>query len=69
MFSNAVLRISISLSLAAVISSCSTVPEKPVIVSDSGTDIISYWNGDNMTGDPFIRISLKEQKAYFYKGD
>ena len=69
MFSNAVLRISISLTLAAVISSCSSVPEKPVIVSDSGTDIISYWNGDNMTGDPSIRISLKEQKAYFYKGD
>lgn len=28
----------------------------------------SYWHGAWMTGSPSVRISLKEQKAYFYKG-
>jgi lipoprotein-anchoring transpeptidase ErfK/SrfK len=28
----------------------------------------SYWDGDNMRGSPSMRISLSEQKVYFYKG-
>jgi len=32
-------------------------------------DNVSYWDGDGVSGDPSIRISLGEQRAYFYKGD
>ena len=31
-------------------------------------DDISYWEGDNVTGSPLIKIVRHEQKAYFYKG-
>ena len=31
-------------------------------------DTISYWDGDNIGGKPSVRISLSEQRAYFYKG-
>jgi hypothetical protein len=27
-----------------------------------------YWNGDSMAGAPSIRISLGEQRVYYYKG-
>jgi hypothetical protein len=30
-------------------------------------DTVSYWDGDNVNGKPSIKISLKEQRAYFYK--
>ncbi len=29
---------------------------------------ISYWDGDGVSGVPSIRISLGQQKAFFYKG-
>jgi hypothetical protein len=32
-------------------------------------DNVSYWDGDGASGPPRIRISLGQQKAYFYKGD
>lgn len=32
-------------------------------------DNVSYWDGDSASGSPRVRISLGEQKAYFYKGD
>ena len=32
-------------------------------------DNVSYWDGDQVAGSPRIRISLGEQKAFFYKGD
>src|SRR5262245_58570391 len=32
-------------------------------------DDVSYWDGDGVGGSPRIRISLGEQKAFFYKGD
>jgi L,D-transpeptidase catalytic domain len=32
-------------------------------------DNVSYWDGDGASGAPSIRISLSEQRAYFYKGD
>jgi hypothetical protein len=32
-------------------------------------DNVSYWDGDGVSGSPSIRISLGEQRAYFYKGD
>ncbi len=31
-------------------------------------DTVSYWDGDGVPGRPSIRISLGEQRAYFYKG-
>jgi hypothetical protein len=31
-------------------------------------DNVSYWDGDGVPGAPRIRISLSEQRAYFYKG-
>ena len=29
----------------------------------------SYWQGDGVTGNPSILISLSEQRAHFFKGD
>lgn len=31
-------------------------------------DTVSYWDGDNLGGKPSVKISLAEQRAYFYKG-
>ena len=31
-------------------------------------DNVSYWDGDNIGGKPSVKISLSEQRAYFYKG-
>lgn len=31
-------------------------------------DDVSYWDGDALTGPPLIKISLPQQKAFFYKG-
>lgn len=31
-------------------------------------DNVSYWDGDGVPGSPSVRISLSEQRAYFYKG-
>jgi L,D-transpeptidase-like protein len=30
-------------------------------------DNVSYWDGDNLGGKPSVKISLGEQRAYFYK--
>ena len=30
-------------------------------------DTVSYWDGDSVQGKPSITISLREQRAYFYK--
>jgi hypothetical protein len=37
--------------------------------SEPGNDSISYWDGDGIPGAPSVKIYLKEQRAYFYKGD
>src|SRR6266550_4328751 len=29
---------------------------------------VSYWDGDDVDGKPSVKISLGEQRAYFYKG-
>ena len=31
-------------------------------------DTVSYWDGDSSGGSPSVKISLGEQRAYFYKG-
>jgi lipoprotein-anchoring transpeptidase ErfK/SrfK len=38
-------------------------------ISQPATDSISYWDGDGVAGSPSVIIYLKEQRAYFYKGD
>ncbi|HEY4256900.1 MAG TPA: L,D-transpeptidase family protein [Candidatus Udaeobacter sp.] len=30
-------------------------------------DTVSYWDGDSANGSPSVKISLGEQRAYFYK--
>src|ERR1700720_762604 len=30
-------------------------------------DTVSYWDGDSIGGKPSVKISLVEQRAYFYK--
>ena len=45
--------------------------EKQRASTDPGAalpDDMSYWAGDGKTGAPLIKISRKQQKAYFYKG-
>ncbi len=32
-------------------------------------DNVSYWDGDGVSGSPSVKISLGDQKAYFYKGN
>ena len=36
-------------------------------VSTAPVDNVSYWDGDHIGGKPSIKISIKEQRAYFYK--
>ena len=40
---------------------CADQPPPPVAVEES------FWNGDYMSGSPSIRISLSQQRAFFYK--
>src|ERR1700741_1698345 len=35
--------------------------------SGAPPDNVSYWDGDNLGGKPSVKISLGEQRAYFYK--
>jgi hypothetical protein len=32
-------------------------------------DTVSYWDGDSVNGSPSVKISLGEQRAYFYKSN
>jgi hypothetical protein len=38
------------------------------VASTAPVDNVSYWDGEGVTGKPSIKISLGEQRAYFYKG-
>jgi len=38
------------------------------VSSSAPVDTVSYWDGEGVPGKPSIRISLGEQRAYFYKG-
>jgi lipoprotein-anchoring transpeptidase ErfK/SrfK len=38
------------------------------VSSSAPQDSVSYWDGDGVSGKPSVKISLGEQKAYFYKG-
>lgn len=37
------------------------------VSSSAPQDSVSYWDGDGVSGKPSIKISLGEQRAYFYK--
>src|SRR6266702_126434 len=37
------------------------------VSSSAPQDNVSYWDGDDMDGRPSVKISLGEQRAYFYK--
>src|SRR5207244_12753957 len=37
--------------------------------SNAPTDNVSYWDGEHIGGKPSVKISLKEQRAYFYKNN
>ena len=37
------------------------------VSSSAPRDTVSYWDGDSMGGKPSVKISLGEQRAYFYK--
>jgi lipoprotein-anchoring transpeptidase ErfK/SrfK len=37
------------------------------VASSAPIDTISYWDGDGIAGKPSVKISLGEQRAYFYK--
>src|SRR5258708_15229747 len=38
------------------------------VSSSAPQDNVSYWDGEDMDGKPSVKISLGEQRAYFYKG-
>ena len=38
------------------------------VSSSAPQDTVSYWDGDGVSGSPSVKISLGEQRAYFYKG-
>ena len=37
------------------------------VSSGAPQDNVSYWDGDDAAGKPSVKISLAEQRAYFYK--
>ncbi len=39
----------------------------PTQSTGAPVDTISYWDGDSINGKPSVKISLSEQRAYFYK--
>lgn len=41
--------------------------DQPVAAS-APNDTVSYWDGEGVPGKSSIKISLSEQRAYFYKG-
>lgn len=45
------------------------VPARPYEEKRMNFDNVSYWDGNGVSGSPRIRISLAEQKAFFYKGE
>lgn len=80
---NRTLRCLLLLSLAALVSACGTRDARfnNETLYIGGTkrsgyqppranfDNVSYWDGDGVQGSPSVRISLGEQRAYFYKAD
>ena len=63
--------------IAALMAGCETNNRNagtPYLGGTTGTasagapeDNVSYWDGDGIGGKPSVKISLREQRAYFYK--
>ena len=73
-----VLRVVFSLGLVLLVTSCGEDPRYSARTQYLGgaygnapagapRDTVSYWDGDNAGGSPSVKISLGEQRAYFYK--
>src|ERR1051325_53367 len=67
MSSAAFLRLSLALGALALITSCAEVPTAPTTMAPP-TPPPGYWNGDGVSGEPKIIVSISEQHAYFFKG-
>jgi lipoprotein-anchoring transpeptidase ErfK/SrfK len=73
-----VLRVVVSVGLLLVVTGCGEDPRFSGNTQYLGgvyggastgapRDTVSYWDGDTASGSPSIKISLGEQRAYFYK--
>ena len=63
-----------ALVLLVALAGCVTPPpKKPVVVKRAQAAVVAkktnYWNGDGIKGAPRIVIGLREQRAYFYRGE
>jgi hypothetical protein len=65
----------IATAVALFLGACEeTAPQVPYLGGTAGAvstgapqDTVSYWDGDHIGGKPSVKISLGEQRAYFYK--
>ena len=72
-----VLRVTVSFGLVLLVTGCAEDPRYSARTQYLGggygeafcppRDTVSYWDGDNVNGSPSVKISLGEQRAYFYK--
>src|SRR5437868_3216140 len=73
-----VLRVVVSICLVLLVAGCGEDPRYAARTQYLGgvyggaaagppRDTVSYWDGDHASGSPSIKISLGEQRAYFYK--
>ena len=76
-----VLRVIVSVALVLLVTACGEDPRYAAKTQYLGgvyggggesagppRDTVSYWDGDSVNGNPSVKISLGEQRAYFYKG-
>src|SRR3989475_502715 len=74
-----VLRVVVSICLVLLVAGCGEDPRYSARTQYLGggyggapagapRDTVSYWDGDSAGGSPSVKISLGEQRAYFYKG-
>ena len=74
-----VLRVVVSICLVLLVTGCGEDPRYSARTQYLGgaygsgeggppRDTVSYWDGDSSNGSPSVKISLGEQRAYFYKG-
>ena len=73
-----VLRVVVSVGLVLLVAGCGEDPRYAARTQYLGgayggapagppRDTVSYWDGDTARGNPSVKISLGEQRAYFYK--
>ena len=73
-----VLRVVVSAGLVLLVTGCGEDPRYSARTQYLGgtygggpagppRDTVSYWDGDTARGSPSVKISLGEQRAYFYK--